>query len=106
MTDHNRFRTLVQEIANGDPLVLAICSKLGEPSFDDIRLIASELLRCEKENKQLKASLKEASKLLGGLASVCNYAHHGKHDRHSLAEQCPVEKRIDILLEKIKECTL
>lgn len=57
MTEHNRFRTLVQEIANSDPLVLAICSKLGEPSFDDIRLIASELLRCEKEIEQLKAEL-------------------------------------------------
>lgn len=55
------------------------------------------------ENEQLKASLKEASKLLGGLASVCNYAHHGKRDRHSPAEQCPVEKRIDALLEKIKK---
>lgn len=61
-----------------------------------------ELRKAQAEIKQLKASLKEASKLLGGLASACNCAHHGKHDRHGLAEQCPVEKRIDTLLEKIK----
>jgi hypothetical protein len=34
----------LREIASSDPLVLAICAKLGEPSWADVRAIAAELL--------------------------------------------------------------
>ena len=47
----------LREIASSDPLVLAICAKIGEPSWSDVRAIAAELLAA-------RADLREAMELL------------------------------------------
>ena len=47
----------LREIASSDPLVLAICATLGEPSWANVRAIAAELLAA-------RADLRDAMELL------------------------------------------
>ena len=54
----------LREIASSDPLVLAICATLGEPSWADVRAIAAELLAARAEVDRLRAGLCEAMELL------------------------------------------
>ena len=73
----------LREIASSDPLVLAICATLGEPSWANVRAIAAELLAARAELRRmsewhdqiadalraeverLRADLREAMELLG-----------------------------------------
>jgi membrane-bound lytic murein transglycosylase B len=47
----------LREIASSDPLALAICAQMGEPSWSDVRAIAAELLAA-------RADMREAMELL------------------------------------------
>jgi hypothetical protein len=44
----------LREIANSDPLLLAICAQMGEPSWADVRAIAAELLAARAEVAEAK----------------------------------------------------
>ena len=49
----------LREIASSDPLVLAICAKIGEPSWSDVRAIAAKLLAANAEVERLASERAE-----------------------------------------------
>jgi hypothetical protein len=56
MTDEH-----LRAIAESDPLALAICALMGEPSWADVRQMAAELLAARAEIRRLRA-IEAASK--------------------------------------------
>jgi hypothetical protein len=71
----------LRDFAASDPLVLAICATLGEPSWADVRQNAAELLAARAEIKRLRALLPKLLALLdvarkweNGLASPMELA--------------------------------
>ena len=49
----------LREIATSDPLVLAICAQMGEPSWADVRVIAAELLAARAEVAAVEAAISD-----------------------------------------------
>ena len=45
----------LRDIAQGNPLVLAICATMGDPSWADVRQNAAELLAARAELRRLRA---------------------------------------------------
>jgi hypothetical protein len=45
----------LRDIAASDPLVLAICATMGDPSWADVRQNAAELLAARAELRRLRA---------------------------------------------------
>ena len=44
--------------------------------------------------------LTDAIKLLKLPHSMCSVSHHSKSDRHEIGEECPIDKRVNELLER------
>jgi alpha-D-ribose 1-methylphosphonate 5-triphosphate synthase subunit PhnI len=74
----------LREIASSDPLTLAICAQISEPSWADVRAIAAELLAA-------RADLREAMELLRAFNFTIATGTLGLHERRTA------------LLEKHKE---
>jgi hypothetical protein len=53
----------LREIAASDPLVLAICAAMGDPSWSEVRQNAAELLAARAEIRRLRAIEAAARKL-------------------------------------------
>jgi len=43
--------------------------------------------------------LTDAVKLLKLPHSMCSVSHHSKSDRHEIGDECPIDKRVNELLE-------
>lgn len=60
----------LREIASSDPLVLAICAKMGEPSWSDVRAIAAELLAARMRIRSDEEHLPTIGKMAKDLAET------------------------------------
>ena len=77
----------LREIASSDPLVLAICAKMGEPSWADVRAIAAEL---RAARAQLHADDQRAWEALG--------KPEGTHDTTNVQRLCAEVDRLRLAI--------
>ena len=54
----------------------------------------------KSQRDEIKKLLIDAVKLLRLPHSMCQVSHHSKEDRHELGDKCPIDKRVEELLEK------
>jgi outer membrane murein-binding lipoprotein Lpp len=66
----------LREIASSDPLVLAICAKMGEPSWADVRAIADELLAARAEVERLQGIIDDIEVESGH----CHFLNDEEHE--------------------------
>ena len=101
----------LREIVTSDPLALAICAQMGEPSWADVRAIAAELLAARAEIERLREDsnatamdlVDERDDALADLREAIELLRAFRRDRHTIADWEPIWDRADELVMKHKE---
>ena len=67
---------------------------------EDLENWKAEAAYLKSHRDEIKKLLIEAIKLLRLPHSMCQVSHHSKEDRHELGDKCPIDRRVEELLEK------